>query len=93
MGTELIKSKLEEWLTPILAAKDFFLVDIKLSLGGKKVEIFADSDTGIQIDECATISRKLEEHLDGSGLIPDNYTLEVSSPGMSNPLRDRKSVV
>lgn len=87
MGTELIKSKLEEWLTPILAAKDFFLVDIKLSLGGKKVEIFVDSDTGIQIDECATISRKLEEHLDGSGLIPDNYTLEVSSPGMSNPLR------
>lgn len=87
MGTELIKSKIEEWLVPILAAKNFFLVDVKLSLGGKKVEVYVDSDTGIQIDECAAISRQLEEHLDSSGLIPENYTLEVSSPGMSNPLR------
>lgn len=87
MGTDIIKTKIEEWLAPILAPKDFFLVDIKLSLGGKKVEVFVDSDEGIHIDDCAVISRALEAHLDGSGLIPESYNLEVSSPGMSNPLR------
>lgn len=87
MGTDLIKGKIEEWLAPILAEKDFFLVDIKLSLGGKKVEVYVDSDEGIHIDDCALISRALEAHLDGSGLIPENYNLEVSSPGMSNPLK------
>ncbi len=87
MGTELIKSKIEEWLAPLLTAKDLFLVDVKLSLGGKKIEVFVDSDEGIHIEECALISRALEANLDGSGLIPENYTLDVSSPGMSNPLR------
>lgn len=87
MATELIKSKIEEWLTPALAAKNLFLVDIKLSLGGKKIEVFIDSDEGVHIEECALISRALEAHLDGSGLIPENYTLDVSSPGMSNPLK------
>lgn len=87
MGTELIKSKIEEWLAPTLAAKDLFLVDVKLSLGGKKIEVFVDSDEGIHIEECALISRALEANLDGSGLIPENYTLDVSSPGMSNPLK------
>ena len=71
----------------MLTAKDLFLVDVKLSLGGKKIEVFVDSDEGIHIEECALISRALEANLDGSGLIPENYTLDVSSPGMSNPLK------
>jgi ribosome maturation factor RimP len=33
-----------------------------------------------------SISRLLEEHLDGSGLLSESYTLDVSSPGMTNPL-------
>ena len=53
---------------------------------GVRIEVYVDSDTGIHIDDCAAISRFLEGHLDGSGIVPDNYILEVSSPGMSNPL-------
>jgi ribosome maturation factor RimP len=29
----------------------------------------------------------LESHLDGSGLVSEHYMLDVSSPGMSNPLK------
>ncbi|MBK8658026.1 MAG: ribosome maturation factor RimP [Bacteroidetes bacterium] len=61
-------------------------MEIKFSMG-KKIEVFVDSDTGIHIDECAQVSRFVEANLDGSGLVPDNYILEVSSPGMSNPLK------
>lgn len=86
MNFEIVKQKIEEWLKPLLEEKDFFLVDVRFS-SGRKIEVYADSDTGIQIDDCALISRFLESHLDGSGIVPENYILEVSSPGMSNPLK------
>lgn len=77
---------MEEWLSPLLEEKNLFLVEVKISMG-KKVEVYVDSDEGIHIDDCAVVSRFLESHLDGSGLVPENYILEVSSPGMNNPLR------
>ncbi|MFN8294180.1 MAG: hypothetical protein U0T72_10680 [Chitinophagales bacterium] len=82
-----VKAKLEEWLAPALQDGIIFLVEIKVLLGGKKIEVFLDTDSGIGIDQCATISRQLEKNLDESGLVPENYVLEVSSPGMSNPLK------
>ena len=86
MSVEIVKSKIEEWLQPVLNEKNLFLVEIRFILG-RKLEVYIDSDEGIHIDDCASISRFLENHLDGSGLVPDNYILEVSSPGMDNPLK------
>ena len=86
MNFDTVKSKIEEWLTPELNERNLFLVDIKFPVG-RQIEVYIDSDTGIQISECAAISRLLEKQLDESGLVPENYVLDVSSPGMSNPLR------
>lgn len=86
MNFEEVKNKIEEWLQPILSEKNLFLVDIKFPMG-RQIEVYVDSDKGIHISECADISRFLEKNLDGSGLVPENYILEVSSPGMDNPLR------
>ena len=86
MNFEEVKNKIEEWLQPILNEKNLFLVDIKFPMG-RQIEVYVDSDKGIHISECADISRFLEKNLDGSGLVPENYILEVSSPGMDNPLR------
>lgn len=41
---------------------------------------------GITVDECATVSRRLEEWLDGHPSMPEKYVLEVSSPGVDRPL-------
>ncbi|HLP19561.1 MAG TPA: ribosome assembly cofactor RimP [Chitinophagales bacterium] len=86
MNFEVIKTKIEEWLQPLLEEKNLYLVDIKFPMG-RQIEVYVDSDQGIHISECADISRFLEKNLDGSGLVPENYILEVSSPGMSNPLK------
>ena len=86
MDQEIVKQKIAEWLAPLLEEKNLFLVDVRISMG-RKIEVFADSDTGITIEECALISREVEKHLDGSGIVPDNYILDSSSPGMSNPLK------
>lgn len=86
MNFEEVKSKIEGWLPPLLEEKNFFLVEIKFSMG-RKIEVYVDSDEGIHIDDCALISRFIEKNLDESGVVPSNYILEVSSPGMDNPLR------
>ena len=47
-------------------------------------------EAGVTVDDCASVSRALEEWLDGHEAIPDKYVLEVSSPGVERPLvRDR----
>ena len=86
MNFDAVKSKIEEWLQPELSERNLFLVDIKFPMG-RQIEVYIDSDEGIHISECAAVSRIIEKKLDESGLVPDNYILEVSSPGMSNPLK------
>jgi ribosome maturation factor RimP len=82
-----VKEAIRSWLAPELESRDFFLVDVRISMG-RKIEVYIDNDPGIQIEECAQISRFLEARLDeNSKLVPENYILEVSSPGMSNPLK------
>jgi ribosome maturation factor RimP len=86
MNFEAVKGKIEEWLEPELAERNLFLVDIKFPMG-RQIEVYIESDEGIHISECAEVSRFLEKKLDESGLVPDNYILEVSSPGMGNPIK------
>jgi len=71
------KFKEEEFL-------DCFLLDININ--GKKVEIYADSDTGIKFWQCQKLSRAVEAYLDESLALGDDYLLEVSSPGVDKPL-------
>jgi len=40
----------------------------------------------VSVDDCARVSRALEARLDESGLVPERYVLQVSSPG-DRPLR------
>jgi ribosome maturation factor RimP len=81
-----LKEQIGAWLKPLLEEQNLFLVDVKAS-GKAKIEVFADGDHGITISQCAELSRYLEQYLDGSGLVSDTYTLDVSSPGMDNPLK------
>lgn len=48
---------------------------------------------GVTVDDCATVSRALEEWLDVHPDIPERYVLEVSSPGVERPLVRRRDWV
>ncbi len=76
-------------ITRKLADPDQFLVDVvvKGHKGPKKVLILIDSDKGITIDDCAILSRELSKEFDDSQLFDDSYMLEVSTPGLDQPLR------
>lgn len=81
-----IKENIAQWTAPVLAEAGLFLVEVR-TIGKSKVEVFVDGENGVDINQCALISRLIEKNLDGSGFVSDNYTLDVSSPGMTNPLK------
>lgn len=70
--------------------KDCFLVEIKNSK--TKLQIFLDSDEGISYRNCVRFSRYLEEYLDTSEAMGSKYTLEVSSPGTDNPIKQLRQL-
>lgn len=65
---------------------ELFLVDIKM-LPNNKLIIHVDGDEGINIQDCAAISRHVGFHLEEESVIEKAYNLEVSSPGIGEPLR------
>jgi ribosome maturation factor RimP len=83
-----IKEHLEVLLNPMLEEGRLFLVNIliKPSRTSQKVSILVDSDEGITIQECTSISRRLAKQLEELDMFADAYTLEVSSPGLDQPL-------
>jgi ribosome maturation factor RimP len=46
----------------------------------------ADPQTGVTVDDCAVVSRAVEERLEAGESVPERYVLEVSSPGVDRPL-------
>ena len=83
-----IDRRLAEIITPAIEGLGFELVRVRL-MGGKTriLQIMADRpEGGIVVDDCAKISTAVSAVLDVEDPIEDNYTLEVSSPGIDRPL-------
>jgi ribosome maturation factor RimP len=89
MSFEQIRHTVEALLPEILARIGAFPVEVSVKHDGrgKLVRVLIDTDAGIKIDECAEVSRELGRHLDASGVIESSYRLEVSSPGIDQPLK------
>ncbi|GGC54840.1 ribosome maturation factor RimP [Pedobacter quisquiliarum] len=65
---------------------ELFLVEIRM-LPNNKLIIHVDGDEGISIQDCAAISRHVGFHLEEENVIEQAYNLEVSSPGVGEPLK------
>lgn len=78
-----------------ILAGDQFLIDVVLSSkkGPRKITVIVDGDHGIGIDDCADISRRLSEALDKLSMPDDRYLLEVTTPGVDQPLKLRRQYV
>ncbi len=79
-------------IEPVLAEMGIDLVDMEYRSGqGRRVlRIYADRPTGINLDDCAMVSREIGNLLDVKDLLQQHYVLEVSSPGLNRPLKREK---
>jgi ribosome maturation factor RimP len=81
MAVAAIESKVE----PAVTGMGYELVDVQASNGGRLLRVFIDKPGGINVDDCAAVSRQLTRVLPVEGI--DFERLEVSSPGLDRPLR------
>ena len=73
--------------------QDCFLVELDYSKVNNKLQVFIDSDSNFGFDKCRKVSRHLESYIDENEVLGPKYTLEVSSPGMSRPLKFQRQYV
>ena len=95
MSKARIEARCEELLMPILEANSFEFVDVEYVKEGSDwyLRAYIDKDGGITVDDCELVSRALEVKLDAEDLIKDAYILEVSSPGLTRPLKKERDYV
>ncbi len=84
-----IKDTLTHLVLPLLNRRDVELVELVVSGSHRRqiVRIFVDHPDGITVDECAALSRDIADILDTCDPIDGTYLLEVSSPGLTRPLK------
>ncbi|QLE74243.1 ribosome maturation factor RimP [Streptomyces rectiverticillatus] len=88
--------RLRELLAPLVSARELDLEEIEVTTAGKRrvLRIVVDSDAGVELDECAEVSRAVSEKLDETDAMGGApYVLEVTSPGADRPLTEHRHYV
>jgi ribosome maturation factor RimP len=75
--------QIKELVNEAIAGTDIYLVDLKTT-PDNKISIYLDNSTRITIDECAKVSRFVEDKLNRD---VEDFELTVSSPGLDEPFK------
>jgi ribosome maturation factor RimP len=88
MAMASVQDKLQAMIEPLVESMGYELVLLEFSphKGSAMVRLFIDAPGGITLGDCEKVSREVEGVLDVEDPIPQNYRLEVSSPGLDRPL-------
>ena len=91
MSTEQQIEQLRGLVSGILEGNsELFLVEIRIK-PTNNFKVFIDGDHGVSIESCVSVNRKLYKQIEELGLYPEgNFSLEVSSPGLDEPLKMRR---
>jgi ribosome maturation factor RimP len=86
MATETNAETVKRILLTLLF-DDIFFVDMKVK-PTNNIKIFLDADSGLGIEKCIKINRRLYKQVEEMGFYPEgDFSLEVSSPGIDEPLK------
>ena len=88
MGNESQIGLIQSLVHEVIAADSaYFLVDIKIK-PTNNVKVYLDGDSGITIEKCVQVNRSLYKKIEEAGIFPaGDFSLEVSSPGLDEPLK------
>jgi ribosome maturation factor RimP len=87
--SETVIKQVEAVALPVLKELGFELVEVlyRREQTGWILRLAIDKQDGISLDDCASVSREISQHLDIEDFIDQAYSLEVSSPGLNRPLK------
>jgi len=84
----IVEKTVWELAESLLAGSDVELVDVEyVKEKDRYLRVFIDKPEGIGIEDCQELSEKLEALLDEKDAVPEQYILEVSSPGLDRVLK------
>ncbi len=86
MDTKKVKNLLNSALSE---NTDLFLIELKF-LADNKIYVEVDGDKGVSLKECIRISREIEHNLDRE---EEDFSLEVTSPDVANPLKVKRQYI
>lgn len=87
---ENVIEKVHTLLEPLLDNTDMFIINIKVK-PINNIKVYLDSDSGLSIDKCVQINRRLHALMEEEQMFPEgDYSLEVSSPGIDEPLTQHR---
>ena len=97
-----VAERVEQALSSVVSGQGFDLEAVEVQPAGRRrlVRVLVDRDGGVTLDDIASLTKLLSDHLDATDAMGEQpYVLEVSSPGVGRPLtlprhwrrnRDRK---
>ncbi|RWX49593.1 ribosome maturation factor RimP [Candidatus Electrothrix marina] len=94
MGTDRVIKAVEDFAAPLLDEMGLELVEVQFRQeSGWMLRLFIDRNEGVNVDDCASVSRQVATYLEVEDIIRHAYTLEVSSPGAERPLKRLKDFI
>jgi ribosome maturation factor RimP len=87
--TETVIERVEAVALPVLEESGLELVDIQYrrEQNGWILRLIIDKQDGLNLNDCAVVSREISQLLDIENFIDQAYNLEVTSPGLDRPLK------
>jgi len=79
----ILKEQVLQIVDEFIKGTSLFLVEVTVN-NANFISVAIDSPTGISIDDCVALSRKINDTIDRE---TTDYDLEVSSPGIGLPLK------
>lgn len=88
MNIEQKAAKIKQLAEEVISRDpDSFLVDVKLK-PGNNIQVFADADAGLPLSRCIAYNKALYKLIEEATLFNEgDFELEVSSPGLEEPLK------
>ena len=83
-----MKKEIAKALEPVVIAMGYEMWGLSVTQQGNsiKLTLYIDSENGIKIEDCESVSHQVTHLLDTEKLCDPNYILEVSSPGFDRVL-------
>ena len=86
---ETVIERVEAVALPVLEESGLELVDVQYrrEQNGWILRLIIDKQDGLNLNDCAAVSREISQLLDIENFIDQAYNLEVTSPGLDRPLK------
>jgi len=81
-------TEIQNLIRPVIESLKLIYWGLEIVSGGNKptVRVYIDKENGVDVDDCAKVSREIGATLEVEDVPAGEYTLEVSSPGIDRTL-------